>query len=90
LLVLLGVSGSGKSTLLNITGAEFVRQVRQVGGEVQAVVISACTDDRTIREARDAGATFLAKPVDYLLLSRLVREAGPAACIRKACVPARP
>jgi DNA-binding NtrC family response regulator len=60
--------------LPGITGAEFVRQFKRARVHVHAVVISAYTDDRTIREARDAGATFMAKPVDYKLLSRLVRE----------------
>jgi len=38
------------------------------------VVISAYTDDRTIKEARDAGATFIAKPVDFRLLTQFVRD----------------
>lgn len=62
--------------LPGLTGAEFVRRVRQTRNDVQAVVISAYTDDGTMAEARDAGAAFLAKPVDYLTLSRLVREAN--------------
>jgi DNA-binding response OmpR family regulator len=59
--------------LPGITGAAFVRQFRQTRTTVRAVVISAYTDDRTIKEARDAGATFMAKPVDFKLLVRMIR-----------------
>jgi len=38
-------------------------------------VISAYTDETTINLAREAGATFMAKPVDFKLLGRWVREA---------------
>lgn len=60
--------------LPGISGAAFVRQFRQACRSVQAVVISAYTDDRTIRETKEAGAAFIAKPVDFILLSRLVRD----------------
>jgi DNA-binding NtrC family response regulator len=60
--------------LPGITGAAFVLQFRQTCTSVRAVVISAYTDDRTIREAHDAGATFMAKPIDFKLLVRMVRE----------------
>ena len=60
--------------LPGITGAAFVKEFRGIHADVYAIVISAYTDDRTIQEARDAGATFLPKPLDFQLLSRLVRE----------------
>jgi DNA-binding response OmpR family regulator len=60
--------------LPGITGAAFVVQFRQRCTTVRAVVISAYTDDRTIKEARDAGATFMAKPVDFKLLVRMIRD----------------
>ena len=59
--------------LPGISGAEFVRRFRLTRGKIRAVVISAYTDDRTMKEAADAGATFIAKPVDFRLLSRFVR-----------------
>jgi CheY-like chemotaxis protein len=55
--------------------AAFVRQFRQLRMGVYAVVISAYTDEQTIDEARKAGATFLAKPVDFKVLRQLIREA---------------
>jgi DNA-binding response OmpR family regulator len=60
--------------LPGMTGAAFVRQFRQTCAKGRAVVISAYTDDRTIKEARDAGATFMAKPVDFKLLVRMIRD----------------
>ena len=59
--------------LPGITGAAFVREFRLTCTTVRAVVISAYTDDRTIKEARDAGATFMPKPVDFKLLVRMIR-----------------
>jgi DNA-binding NtrC family response regulator len=55
-------------------GANLVRQIRHRGFHVRAVVISAYTDDRTMEDARSAGATFVPKPVDLTVLGRLVRE----------------
>lgn len=60
--------------LPGVSGADLLKRLRTTWSRFFGVVISAYTDDRTIREARDVGATFLAKPVDFLLLSRLVRE----------------
>lgn len=60
--------------LPGVTGAEFVRQIKNVRLDLRAVVISAYTDENTTKEARDAGATFMAKPVDFELLSQLIRE----------------
>ena len=61
--------------LPGISGAELVRQVRQRRGNVRAIVISAYTDDATIAAARDAGADFLPKPVDFGTLSRILAAA---------------
>jgi len=60
--------------LPGISGAGFIARIRQKGSTFLAVVISAYTDDQTIREAREAGATFMAKPVDFKVLTRWVRE----------------
>ena len=55
-------------------GAELVRQLRASRLTVHAIVMSAYTDDGIVRQAEDAGATFMAKPLDFMLLSRRVRE----------------
>lgn len=60
--------------LPGINGAAFVRQFRQSRPKFCAVVISAYTDDDTVSEARNAGATFLPKPVDFRVLSDFVRD----------------
>ncbi len=58
--------------LPGISGAELVRQVRERRQTVRAVVISAYTDEKTVGAARDAGADFLPKPVDFGALSRFL------------------
>jgi len=60
--------------LPGINGALLIKQVRMTGLCFRAVVISAYTDQATINEAKEAGATFLSKPVDFELLGLLVRE----------------
>jgi DNA-binding NtrC family response regulator len=60
--------------LPGVSGAAFVEQLRRRRAAVLTVVISAYTDDDTIREAHEAGATFMAKPVDIKVLSRWIRE----------------
>jgi DNA-binding response OmpR family regulator len=55
-------------------GADFVKQLRENRTTVRALVISAYSDEATIGKARDAGASFMAKPLDLLLLSQWVRE----------------
>ena len=60
--------------LPGISGAGFISRIRQKGSAFLAVVISAYTDEQTIREAREAGATFMAKPVDFQVLTRRIRE----------------
>jgi two-component system CheB/CheR fusion protein len=60
--------------LPGISGAVFVERFRRKQAAILAVVISAYTDDDTIREAREAGAAFMAKPVDFKVLSRWIRE----------------
>jgi len=62
--------------LPGINGADFVKQFRVTRMHVRAMVISAYTDNATIEEARGAGATFMAKPLDFRLLGLWVREAS--------------
>lgn len=62
--------------LPGMNGANFVRQCRAAHLTVHAIVISAYTDDHTIKEATESGATFLAKPLDFKLLARTIREAS--------------
>lgn len=62
--------------LPGMTGAELVKRIRQQHKQLHAVVISAYTDERTVRAAREAGARFLPKPVDFAWLSTFVREFG--------------
>ena len=61
--------------LPGMTGAAFLKEFRRTRAGRFAVLISAYTDDQTIAEARDVGATFIAKPVDFRLLARVIREA---------------
>lgn len=60
--------------LPGINGAALVRRLRQEGLPVHAIVIvtSAYTDDGTIEDARSAGAAFVAKPIDFAALERMV------------------
>lgn len=62
--------------LPGMTGPELVKRIRQQHEHLHAVVISAYTDERTVRAAREAGARFLPKPVDFVWLSTFVREFG--------------
>lgn len=61
--------------LPGMNGAEFLRRFRGKSNHPHAVVISAYTDEGTMNEARSAGATFVAKPVDFQVLCRIVNEA---------------
>jgi DNA-binding response OmpR family regulator len=58
--------------LPDMSGAQLVSRLRAAGVQAQAIVISAHTDDETITAARDAGATFVAKPVAAEALGRLI------------------
>jgi DNA-binding response OmpR family regulator len=58
--------------LPEMTGVNLVRRLRAQGLRADAIVISAFTDDRTVNDARSAGASFVAKPVDLEMLGRLV------------------
>jgi|ERR1022692_818318 DNA-binding NtrC family response regulator len=62
--------------LPGMTGAEFLKLIRQVRRQLHAVVISAYTDDETMKAAREADARFLPKPVDFAWLRTFVREFG--------------
>jgi CheY-like chemotaxis protein len=60
------------------SGAELIRNIRQQGREIRAVVISAYTDEGTINAARAAGVTeFIAKPIDFGRLTQVI--GGPPA-----------
>jgi CheY-like chemotaxis protein len=61
--------------LPGMNGAELVRRVRLSRQSVRALVISAYTDDSTARAAESAGATFLPKPLDFVLLYSFMRGA---------------
>ena len=58
--------------LPGMTGAELVGLLQKKAVRIRAVVISAYTDEGTIAAARNAGAAFLPKPVDFSDLSRLI------------------
>lgn len=58
--------------LPGINGAAFIKQFLGTHTHVRAMVISAYTDATTIEAATDAGATFMAKPLDLQLLGRWV------------------
>jgi DNA-binding response OmpR family regulator len=60
--------------LPGMTGADFIKRLRQHRKHLHAVVISAYTDERTVSAAREVGARFLSKPVDFALLSSFVRD----------------
>ena len=62
--------------LPGISGTVFLRQFLVNREHVRAMVMSAYTDETTIAEARDAGATFMAKPLDLMRLSRWVCQAS--------------
>ena len=60
--------------LPGITGAAFVRRVPADVHDMSARWSSAPTPTTApIKEARDAGATFMPKPVDFKLLVRMIR-----------------
>jgi CheY-like chemotaxis protein len=58
--------------LPGISGTTLVRRLQEMGLHVRAIVISAYTDEKTMEDARSAGADFVAKPVDLKALGRLV------------------
>ena len=65
--------------LPDTNGAALVRQLRDIGLQARAVVISAYTDDQTIADAASAGAAFVAKPVDFSLLGSAIGRPEVAA-----------
>jgi len=60
--------------LPGINGAAFVKQFLGTHTHARAMVMSAYTDPTTIAAATNAGATFMAKPLDLTLLGRWVCE----------------
>ena len=65
--------------LPGIDGATLVRRLHEMGLRVHAIVISAYTDERTIADARNAGATFVPKPIDFEILGRAIHKKEGAA-----------
>jgi len=59
-------------------GAALVKRLRETQCGLRAMVISACTDDKTVGEAEDAGAAFLSKPLDVALLTGWIAAAVKA------------
>jgi DNA-binding response OmpR family regulator len=64
--------------LPGMNGADLVRALREHGRGLEAIVMSAFTDDRTIADAKAAGAEFIPKPIDLRELSRFVAGRAPA------------
>lgn len=62
--------------LPGMNGAELIKRIRLHREHLRAVVISAHTDDATVRDAHEAGARFLSKPLDFALLTHFVRDLG--------------
>ena len=60
--------------LPGMNGAMFVKEFLWTHTHARAMVISAYTDTTTIAAATNAGATFMAKPLDLKLLGRWVGE----------------
>lgn len=60
--------------LPGITGAELLEALRDRGETMSAIVISAYNDDQTMNHASRVGASFISKPIDVALLSRVVRN----------------
>jgi CheY-like chemotaxis protein len=59
--------------LPGIDGASLLRRLQAMGVPIHAIVISAYTDERTIADARNAGAMFVSKPIDFEVLGRAIR-----------------
>ena len=59
--------------LPGMNGVELVRRVLSKRDDIRAVVISAYADDSAVAAARQLGAVFLNKPVDFTALGRLAR-----------------
>jgi two-component system nitrogen regulation response regulator GlnG len=61
------------------TGAQLIAELHRTGRPIPAIVMSAFTDDDTLRISRDAGAlAVLAKPLDLGRLMSTVAAMGPA------------
>lgn len=58
--------------LPGIDGASLLRRLQEMGLRIHAIVISAYTDERTVADARNAGATFVPKPIDFEILGRAI------------------
>jgi DNA-binding response OmpR family regulator len=65
--------------LPGLDGAALVRTARVTRERLRAIVMSAFTDENTVNDAARAGAEFLPKPLDLLLLGRYLRTGHVAA-----------
>ena len=65
--------------LPGMDGAELVTRLRGQRAPLHALVISAYSDELTMDAARNAGAEFLAKPIDFARLYSFVRRHGASA-----------
>lgn len=60
--------------LPGMNGVELLKTLAKAGVRARAVVISAYSDGSTIKDAEEAGAAFVPKPLDFPTLFELVRE----------------
>jgi CheY-like chemotaxis protein len=59
--------------LPGLNGAELIKSVRRQGHQVRAVIMSAYSDEGTIKSANEAGiADFIPKPIDFARLTRIL------------------
>jgi CheY-like chemotaxis protein len=59
--------------LPGLNGAELIKSVRRQGHQIRAVIMSAYSDEGTIRAAREADiADFIPKPLDFARLTRVL------------------
>ena len=60
--------------LPDTNGAQLVQQLQAMGLRARTIVMSAYTDEGTVREATSIGARFLAKPLDFTRLGDLIAD----------------
>jgi DNA-binding NarL/FixJ family response regulator len=63
--------------LPGLNGAELIENIRRQGHHVRAVIMSAYSDEETIKAAAEAGiSVFIPKPVDLARLTRVIGGPG--------------
>jgi DNA-binding response OmpR family regulator len=65
--------------LPGMNGAQLVERLRRSSRDLPALLISAYSDEATMDAARDAGAEFLAKPIELEILKQFLRERASSA-----------